>query len=100
MAFALGATGTYIVFWPALGFTADRLLVQGMAVTVTYGPVLLLLVLLAGRRWGLREGAARAMNRVLPADAPQRAAAPPARDREAGAHDGRGADPRSSRRLL
>jgi hypothetical protein len=64
MAFALGATGTYIVFWPALGFTVDRLLVQGVAVTVTYGPALLLLVLLAGRRWGLREGAARAIRRA------------------------------------
>ncbi|HEX5505938.1 MAG TPA: polyprenol phosphomannose-dependent alpha 1,6 mannosyltransferase MptB [Thermomicrobiales bacterium] len=46
LVFALGAMGSYVVYfyvWPALDWTPDRLLIQEIAVAVTYGPVLLVL---------------------------------------------------------
>ncbi|HET8626508.1 MAG TPA: hypothetical protein VFL91_03770 [Thermomicrobiales bacterium] len=46
LVFALGAMGSYVVYfyvWPALDWTPDRLLIQEIAVAVTYGPVLLAL---------------------------------------------------------
>lgn len=50
VAFALGATGSYVVYfyvWPALDWTPDRLVLQGWAVAITDGPVLLTLAALA-----------------------------------------------------
>ena len=49
-AYALGATGSYIVYfylWPALGWDPDPLVIQRWATFVAHGPVLIALVTLA-----------------------------------------------------
>lgn len=56
-AFALGATGSYVVYfyvWPALGWSANRLLIQGLAVGIAFGPVVVALAALA-TPWGWRR---------------------------------------------
>ena len=53
--YALGAFGSYLVYfyvWPALDWTGDRLLNQGLAAGVAHGPVLLTLLALAVYRAG------------------------------------------------
>ena len=53
--YALGAFGSYLVYfyvWPALDWTGDRLLIQGLAAGVAHGPVLLTLLALAVYRAG------------------------------------------------
>ena len=51
--YALGAFGSYLVYfyvWPALDWTGDRLLIQGLAAGVAHGPVLLALLAFAVHR--------------------------------------------------
>ncbi len=57
LGYALGATGSYVVYfyvWPALGWTPDRLVIQGWAVAVAHGPAWA--ALLVASAWAIWRG--------------------------------------------